>query len=94
MSYHNRNAKDKKLDGKNKDAMPNFFQQCKLAEANAKATASPELGSDQEDDESAAILCELRTFRQENNEKLTAITSAMTSLEQSVEKMGERMTHA
>lgn len=94
MSHYNRNSKDKKLDGKNKDAKPNFFQQCKLAEANAKASVSPELGSDQEDDVSAAILSELKTFRQENNEKLTAITSAMTSLEQSVEKMGERMTHA
>ncbi len=43
---------------------------------------------------SAANLTELKTFRRESNEKLEAITSAMTTLEQSVEKMGERLTHA
>lgn len=52
------------------------------------------LNQEEKDSVSAAILSELKTFRRENNEKLMAITLAMTSLEQSVEKMGEHLTHA
>lgn len=67
MSHHNKNSKERKSsDGKNKDAKSNFIQQCKLGEAKAKA--SPELRSDDEDSVSAAILSELKTFRRENNE--------------------------
>ena len=41
-----------------------------------------------------AILAELKSFRRENNEKMTTMTSIITSLEYSVEKMGEGLTHA
>lgn len=43
---------------------------------------------------SAAILSELKTFRLENNEKLTAMTSAMSSIERPTEKQGECLTVA
>lgn len=62
--------------------------------STAKASPDPEPGLEGEDNVSAAILSELRTFRRENNEKLSAITSTMTSLEHSVEKMGEHLTDA
>lgn len=83
-------------DGKDKGLKSNFFQQRKLGDANANANLEPLLEEEKEEEDSvsAAILSELKTFRRENNEKLTAITSAMTSLEQSVEKMGEHLTHA
>ena len=42
---------------------------------------------------SVAILSELKSFRRENNEKMTTMTSVITSLEHSVEKMGDRSTH-
>lgn len=37
-------------------------------------------------------LSKLKTFRRENNEKLTWIKSTMKSLEEAVEKMGEHLT--
>lgn len=82
-------------DGKDKGLKSNFFQQRKLGDANANANLEPLLEEEKEEEDSvsAAILSELKTFRRENNEELTAITSAMTSLEQSVEKMGEHLTH-
>ena len=42
---------------------------------------------------SVAIVSELKSFRRENNEKMTTMTSVITSLEHSVEKMGDRSTH-
>lgn len=95
MSRTSRNSKGKpRPDGRNKEAKSNFFQQCKLGEAHAKANVSsdPEPGPEEEESVSAAILSELKIFRRENNEKLSEITSAMTSLEQSVEKMGDRLS--
>lgn len=96
MSHHTRNLKEKSKSSDGKNIKSNFFQQCKHAEANASAnaSASPEPDLEEEGNMGAAILSELKTFRRENNDKLTSMTSAMASLEQSVDKMGERLTCA
>ena len=94
MSTHNKISRNNNpsSDGKTRDTRSSFFQQCKPVEANAKANS--ESGSDGGGNVRAVILSELKTFRRENNEKLETITSTMNSLEQSVGKMGERLTHA
>lgn len=93
MSGHSRNPRNNSSsDGKTRDTRSNFFQQCKPVEANAKVSSGA--AADDEASVSAAILTELQTFRRENNEKLEVISSTMNSLEQSLGKMGERMTEA
>lgn len=41
---------------------PNFFQQCKITDANAKISCQPS-GTEEEDNLNAAILSELKMFR-------------------------------
>uniref|UniRef100_A0AAQ5XF57 Uncharacterized protein n=1 Tax=Amphiprion ocellaris TaxID=80972 RepID=A0AAQ5XF57_AMPOC len=91
MSNASRAAKEKKsTDGKNNANKSNFFLP---KEANANS-ASPLQAESKDDNVSATILSELKSFRRENNEKMMEITSAITSLEQSVGNMGERLAHA
>lgn len=87
MSHHGKTQKGK-MDGKKGKEPKSSYVQRTLDEANS--TASPH----QERDNVAAILAELRHFRQENNEKLTDMTSAIKSLEQTVGNLGERLTEA
>ena len=61
-------------------------------EVNAN-TASQHPVESEDDNVSVAIVSELKSFRRENNEKMTTMTSVITSLEHSVEKMGDRSTH-
>lgn len=88
MSNLNKNSK-KESKNSNKQ---NFFLP-KETGANADSPSSRQ-AADKDDNVSAKILAELKSFRRENNDQMTEITSAITSLEQSVEKMGERLTHA
>lgn len=91
MSGHGKNSRgNSSSDGRTRDTRSNFFQQSRPVEASAKASC----GADDGENVSAAILTELQMFRRENNEKLETITSTMNSLEQSLGKMGERMTEA
>lgn len=65
MSHHkNSKEKTKSSDGKNKDTKSNFFQDCKLGEANAEASPKPRL--EEEDSVSSAVLSKLKMFRREN----------------------------
>lgn len=73
MSRTSRNSKGKpRPDGRNKEAKSNFFQQCKLGEAHAKANVSsdPEPGPEEEESVSAAILSELKNFQAGEQRKI------------------------
>lgn len=88
MSHCGKHQKGKMNSKKNKEAKSGFVQRT-LDEANP--TASPHR---EKDIASAAILAELKQFRQENNDNMTAMTAAITSLEQTVENLGDRLTQA
>ena len=91
MSHQSRAGREraKPTDAKN-SAKSNFFLP---KEVNAN-TASPHPAESEDDNVSVVILSKLKSFRREDNEKMTTMTSAITSLEHSVEKIGERLTHA
>lgn len=86
MSHHGKPQKEK-ADGKTREARSSYFR--KPEEASQTTSSDKD-----ETNVSAEILSELQKFRQENNDNMMAMTAAITSLEHSVENMGERLTNA